>query len=158
MRNIRVASSPDLSSLRVVDIGCGHGLYSLYLSQQVREVVGIDHLRARIDTAIATRDALGITNARFVVGDLRDASILEQAGHFDVALAWGFLHRIADPFSFFDTISGYCDLVSLEWRTPMLPLMSRLSLAYHSTSPSIDATNIASDFPTEVGHAAVAKL
>lgn len=141
VRNARMARAFDLSGKRVLDVGCAEGLHSLYMSESADEVIGIDHRKSVIGRANAAKNALNINNAHFMVGDLRDSAFFNELGHFDLVVAWGLLHRVSDPFQFFGLVSSLGDNLSLEWRTPVLPLMSRLSLAYHSVDPRMDPMN-----------------
>jgi 2-polyprenyl-3-methyl-5-hydroxy-6-metoxy-1,4-benzoquinol methylase len=53
---------------RVLDVGCGHGLFSnlLALESPRRQVVGVDPMASKI--AVAVRAARNLPNARYVVG------------------------------------------------------------------------------------------
>jgi len=53
----------------IVDIGCGEGVFSIYLSlkSKKREVYGIDTDKKRID--LAKKAAIGVTNLKFLVAD-----------------------------------------------------------------------------------------
>jgi SAM-dependent methyltransferase len=130
-RNAVIACSFDLAGKRVLDVGCADGLHSLYMANTAREVWGIDHRDSEIQKGKATARALGITNVRFETGDIRDPDLFKDYGKFDLAIAWGFLHRIGDIFSLLYTLEPLADALSLEWRTPVFPMMSSLSLAYH---------------------------
>jgi SAM-dependent methyltransferase len=143
MRNARVARAFELQGKRVLDVGCAEGLHALYIAEHADEVVGIDHETDKIDIAQATANALGITNARFVCGDVRDSGTFSALGRFDLVLAWGFIHRISDVFSLLYTLQQLSDTLSLEWRTPALPWMSALSLGYHPPGgDKLDPTNL----------------
>lgn len=91
----------------IFDLGCGHGLFGMELAQQGpgRNVIGLDHDTARIETA---REASkGISNVRFEMGDLAHAdrfgqpqaiSIIDVLHYFDfstqeshLAQAWRLL-------------------------------------------------------------------
>jgi hypothetical protein len=64
-------------------------------------------------------------------------------GEFDLVIAWGFLHRITDVFALVHSLREKTSALSLEWRTPLLPLGSRLSLSYHSPyGDSLDPANL----------------
>jgi len=142
LHNARMACALDLSGKRVLDIGCSVGLHALYMAGSANEVIGIDHNKKAIATANATSDVLGINNVKFIVGDIREQKIFNELGYFDLIVGWGLLHRISDPFLFFDRASRLGDALSLEWETPVIPFMSSLSFAYHSISRKIDSTNI----------------
>lgn len=142
-RNARIARAFDLTGKRVLDLGCAEGLHSLYMAESAREVVGIDHRISVIGRANANKDVLGISNVTFMCADIRDPTLWSQIGNFDLIVAWGFLHRITDVFSLLQTLGPVAEALSLEWRTPIFPLMSRISLAYHSPAgDALDQMNI----------------
>jgi|CXWL01.1.fsa_nt_gi SAM-dependent methyltransferase len=66
---------------RVLDIGCGFGLFSLYyaLAHPDVEILGVDLNARRIDLAREAAARLGVANVRYEVGDARtlvpDASL-----------------------------------------------------------------------------------
>jgi len=143
LRNGRIARSFDLSGKRVLDVGCGIGLYSLYMADSAKEVVGIDHQTSRIAVAEKTRQMLGVQNVTFRVADIRDLEFLKEIGNFDLIVAWGFLHRIPDIFTPLYNLSTMTDAFSLEWMTPVFPFMRRASVAYHRNDVGIlDPTNL----------------
>lgn len=143
LRNARVARSLDLAGMRVLDVGCAEGLYSLYMADSAKEVVGIDQVPGRIAVAERTRQRLGYSNVRFAVADIRDPCLLEELGSFDLVVAWGFLHRIPDLFSALYGLARITDAFSLEWMTPVFPSMRRASLAWHRTeTDALDTTNL----------------
>lgn len=144
-RNALVACGLKTEGKRVLDIGCAEGLHSLYVAGRAAEVVGVDHRRSKIDIAQASARALGVRNATFIAGDIRDKDLFKKIGKFDLIMAWGFLHRISDIFSFLYSIEPLADALSLEWRTPVVPMMSRLSVAYHyPEAPALDPMNVSS--------------
>ncbi len=145
LRNARMAKALDLSGKRVLDIGCAEGLHSLYMAESASEVIGIDHRKSAISRANAAQSKLGITNAQFMVGDVRDNDFFSTLGHFDLVVAWGLLHRISDPFQFFWLASRLSDALSIEFRTPVIPFMDKLSISYHSIDADMDLMNIERD-------------
>ncbi len=143
VRNAIVASSLALEGKRVLDLGCAQGLTSLYLSATASEVIGVDHLPSMIEKAENTRKALELPNVKFLVGDVRDKEFLASLGKFDLIFMWGFLHRITDIFSAFQTLSGITSAFSLEWSTPVFPFMQKVSIASHLPSGSqLDPSNL----------------
>lgn len=142
-RNAIVACSFELEGKRVLDIGCADGLHSMYMAKGAREVVGIDHRMTEIAAGRETIKALGFKNVTLECGDVRDPELFKRIGKFDLAVAWGFLHRVSDLFSLLYNVAPLADALSLEWRTPVLPLMSAVSLAYHpSSGRALDPMNI----------------
>ncbi|MBI2162162.1 MAG: class I SAM-dependent methyltransferase [Candidatus Rokubacteria bacterium] len=59
-----------LAELMVLDVGTGGGRLALALAPQCRGVVGVDRDARLIDEARKKAAAAGVTNARFVVGDV----------------------------------------------------------------------------------------
>lgn len=78
---------------RVLDIGCGFGLFALYYAQRSpeRQVVGFDLSERRVQTARHAAADLGLTNAEFHIGDARGISSLEP---FDAIYLLDVLHHI----------------------------------------------------------------
>jgi len=142
-RHMRVSRSLDLSGKRVLDLGCANGLYSLYMADSAREVVGLDHSRELIRAGEDRRQKLGLENVRFVLGDVRDPQVFDLLGHFDLVCVWGFLHRVPDIFSLLYRLAPITSAFALEWTTPIFPLMSRVSAAWHRPyGTELDPTNI----------------
>jgi SAM-dependent methyltransferase len=58
---------------RVLDVGCGFGLFSLYYAQVFPklELFGMDLNGGRIELATRAANLLGVENARYAVGDAR---------------------------------------------------------------------------------------
>ena len=70
---------------RILDAGCGPGLYAVPLAALGHDVTGVDVSTPAIRHARGlARDAHLLGTARFVAGDLRDVAL--PAGRFDAAL------------------------------------------------------------------------
>jgi 2-polyprenyl-3-methyl-5-hydroxy-6-metoxy-1,4-benzoquinol methylase len=78
---------------RVLDIGCGFGLFSLYYSMLNPElkIVGIDKNASRIEQARRAAARLGIDSVRYEVGDVTEYSLNEQ---FDGAYMLDIVHHV----------------------------------------------------------------
>ena len=59
-----------LAGLAVLDVGTGNGRLALALAPLCRAVVGVDREARLVDEARKRAAAAGVTNARFVVGDV----------------------------------------------------------------------------------------
>jgi SAM-dependent methyltransferase len=76
-------------SVRVLDLGCGPGLYTSRLSREGHDCVGIDHSPASIDWAREQAASAGL-RCTYVLGDIR--SVEYGAGHDLVMLTFGELN------------------------------------------------------------------
>ena len=84
---------------KVLDSGCGPGLVSCYLSQFVEEVTGVDLTPAMVDLANATAEKKGLTNTRFLLGDM--LSLPAEDKTFDACVSRYTFHHLENPKSAF---------------------------------------------------------
>ena len=79
---------------RILDIGCGFGLFAAYFSQthRRREILGVDPDARRIAIAQGVASRLQLDRARFSVGDVRTASLGDG---FSAAYVLDVMHHIA---------------------------------------------------------------
>jgi 2-polyprenyl-3-methyl-5-hydroxy-6-metoxy-1,4-benzoquinol methylase len=77
---------------RLLDIGCGFGLWTAYFAQMApaRRILGIDRSARRIQVARDVARALSL-DAEFLASDVRDAPL---EGSFDGAYVLDVLHHI----------------------------------------------------------------
>ena len=75
-------------SERVLDLYCGIGTISLYLSRYVKEVFGIEIVKSAVDNANDNAKINGIDNAKFKCLDVDkiDVSIDNESKNFDVVI------------------------------------------------------------------------
>jgi 2-polyprenyl-3-methyl-5-hydroxy-6-metoxy-1,4-benzoquinol methylase len=78
---------------RVLDVGCGHGLFGNLLALQSprREITGVDPMSAKI--AVAARVAGAVPNARYRVGSAADVA----DGPYDVVTILDVLYLLPRP-------------------------------------------------------------
>ncbi len=62
---------------RILDVGCGFGLFAAYFAQTQRDrrITGIDHNAKRIEMARSVMASLGQTGHEFIAGDARDIRV-----------------------------------------------------------------------------------
>jgi ubiquinone/menaquinone biosynthesis C-methylase UbiE len=93
--------------MRVLDVGCGVGDVSLRAASLVGsggEVVGVDKDPLVLADAEERVRALGLSNVKFVEGDLRD---LQFDGQFDAAVGRFILMYLADPAAALRHVAGH---------------------------------------------------
>jgi SAM-dependent methyltransferase len=78
---------------RALDLGCGEGVYSVWLAQQGYSVIGVDFVPAALAAARARAERAGV-DVDFRDGDVADFS---SPAPFDVVLDSGCLHHLPRP-------------------------------------------------------------
>lgn len=80
---------------RILDIGCGFGLFGCYFSALYPEITyhGIDLSAKRIGEAQQVAARLGLTNASFACADANDLALTEQ---YDAIMMLDLMHHIDD--------------------------------------------------------------
>lgn len=80
---------------RVLDIGCGFGLFGCYFSAIYPDMAyhGYDVNGGRIDMARLAAQRLGLTNTTFTVGDARTAALPSE---YDAIITLDLFHHIDD--------------------------------------------------------------
>ncbi|MGA2447778.1 MAG: class I SAM-dependent methyltransferase [Polyangiaceae bacterium] len=78
---------------RILDVGCGFGLFAAYFGQTHpgRRIVGIDPNARRVGIARKVSAKLGLSDHRFIVGDVRNAPL---AGRFDAVYVLDVMHHL----------------------------------------------------------------
>ncbi len=89
------AVAPDTTT-RVLEIATGPGHIALAFAPRCREVVGIDLTEAPLKIAEKIRAERGITNARFIQGDVEGRLPFED-GEFDAAVCRFSFHHFQNP-------------------------------------------------------------
>jgi SAM-dependent methyltransferase len=94
-----------LRELRVLDLACLEGLYSIELARQGANAVGIEARETNIAKARFAKEVLGLENVTFIQDDVRNLS-REKHGEFDVVLCLGILYHldVPDVFTFLEQI------------------------------------------------------
>ena len=105
LRVLNMLFGADLGGVRVADLGCLEGGFSLALAQRGAEVLGIEARHRNIDKATLLRDHFGLPNLRFQQGDVKDFAS-DGAGQFDVVLALGILYHLDQPAQWLRRVSA----------------------------------------------------
>jgi SAM-dependent methyltransferase len=104
----------ELEGLRVLDLGCMEGLFSIELARRGGRVVGVEGRESHLARARFAQGALGLDDLEFRLDDLRDLSA-EEYGRFDLVLALGVLYHldVPDAFALAHRIAEVCDRVAI---------------------------------------------
>jgi ubiquinone/menaquinone biosynthesis C-methylase UbiE len=84
------------SSGRVLDLGCGEGLYSLFFAAQGFQVLGIDISPSAVKWAQQQAQYQGLSNASFLVGDVTHLEDI-PSNDFDLVLSVHCYHCLTKP-------------------------------------------------------------
>lgn len=78
---------------RILDIGCGFGLFAAYFAQtqRARQIIGVDPDGRRTQMAKRTFEKLGLEGHSFIAGDARST---EVQGPFDAVYILDVMHHI----------------------------------------------------------------
>jgi SAM-dependent methyltransferase len=85
--------------LRVLDLGCGEGVYAIEAGLRGAEVLALDARTERMSEGQACADRHGLSNVRFRQEDVRRVSRATH-GEFDVAWCLGLLYHLEAPEAF----------------------------------------------------------
>ena len=99
----------DLPGLRILDLGCGEGVYAVEAGVKGAEVLAIDARTRRMDQGRAIAARHGLTNVTFVEEDVRRVSIRTH-GAFDVVYFLGLLYHLDAPdvFKVLEEVGKLC--------------------------------------------------
>jgi ubiquinone/menaquinone biosynthesis C-methylase UbiE len=92
----------ELKGKRVLDLGCGSGIFARRLVAKGAKVVGLDNSQTMINLAISRLPA-----AKFITGDARKLPF--QNGAFDIIVSNLFIHYIKDLLPLFREINRVLD-------------------------------------------------
>ncbi len=103
-------SRKPFEALRILDLGCGEGVYAIEAALRGAAVLALDARKARMDRGAAVAARLGLERLRFVQEDARRVS-REHLGGFDVVYLLGLLYHLEESqvFAFLESVSGLCD-------------------------------------------------
>ena len=103
-----------LDQLRVLDLACLEGHYTIEFALHGARAVGIEIREANLTKARFLKQQLGINNVEFYQDDVRNLSEAKY-GRFDVVLCAGLLYHLDSPavFEFIDRVSEVCDRLAI---------------------------------------------
>lgn len=97
------------ADLRILDLACLEGIYSVEFALKGSKVVGIEAREANIEKARFAKDVLKLPNLDFYQDDVRNLS-RDAYGLFDVVFCSGILYHLDAPdvFSFIESCADVC--------------------------------------------------
>ncbi len=95
--------------LRILDLGCGEGVYAIEAGLRGAQVLALDARTQRMDKGAACAARHGLTNVRFILGDVRQVT-REAFGSFDAVYLLGLLYHLDAPdvFRVLDNVYDLC--------------------------------------------------
>lgn len=90
-------------NLRILDLGCGEGVYAIEAGLRGAHVLAIDARTERMDAGAACAKRHGLGNVRFAQEDVRAVSRATH-GEFDVVLLLGILYHLDDPVALLERV------------------------------------------------------
>ena len=130
MQITRDLSTRRFADLRILDLGCGEGVYAIEAGLRGAQVVALDARTERMREGAACARRHGLDTVTFIQEDVRRVT-LEAFGSFDVVYFLGLLYHLDAPdvFCVMENVYGLCSrlllvdtLISLtaedhiEWR------------------------------------------
>jgi 2-polyprenyl-3-methyl-5-hydroxy-6-metoxy-1,4-benzoquinol methylase len=109
MQITRDLSRQPFPKLRILDLGCGEGVYAIEAGLRGAEVIALDARTQRMDKGAACAMRHGLKNVRFIQEDVRRVK-REVFGSFGVVYLLGMLYHLdaADLFPVLENIYSLC--------------------------------------------------
>ncbi|MFH1278447.1 MAG: class I SAM-dependent methyltransferase [Candidatus Eisenbacteria bacterium] len=103
-----LASRP-MGDLRILDAGCGEGVYAIEAALRRARIVAIDARTERMSRGIECAEKHGLTNIEFRMEDVRSVS-KESHQEFDVVFLLGILYHldVPDVFHVLENVHELC--------------------------------------------------
>ncbi len=108
VQNVVDVSQKPIENMRVLDLGCLEGLYSIFFAMKGADVVGVDIREANIKKANFSKEVLDLKNVEFVLDDVRNIDI-KKYGEFDLVLGIGILYHL-DSSSLFTLLKNISEM------------------------------------------------
>lgn len=118
-----------VEGLRVLDLGCGEGLYAIEFARRKASCLAIEGREPRAEKVRFAKQVLSLDNLGVMQDDVRNLSV-EKHGEFDVVLCLGILYHLGAPdvFSFAARLSEVCRKICIvDTRVALQPKTQYLS-------------------------------
>jgi 2-polyprenyl-3-methyl-5-hydroxy-6-metoxy-1,4-benzoquinol methylase len=109
MQITRDFAQPMAARCRILDLGCGDGVYSIEAALRGAEVIAVDARSERMKHGVACAESLGLGNLKFIQSDVRTVTP-EKFGDFDVIYLLGILYHFdfPDVFQVLEQVASLC--------------------------------------------------
>ena len=109
MQLTRDLTARPFETLRILDLGCGEGVYALEAGLRGADVVALDARTQRMEEGAACAARHDVRTVRFVQDDVRRVT-RQRYGDFDVVYLLGLLYHLDAPdvFAVLEEIHGLC--------------------------------------------------
>jgi SAM-dependent methyltransferase len=94
--------------LRIIDLACGEGVYSIEAALRGANVLAVDARTGRMDEGARTAQRLGLANLKFEQNDIREVNI-QSHGQFDAIFFLGILYHL-DAKDIFPVLRNLYDM------------------------------------------------
>jgi 2-polyprenyl-3-methyl-5-hydroxy-6-metoxy-1,4-benzoquinol methylase len=122
-----------LNQLRILDLACLEGHYTIEFALHGAQAVGIEVREANVSKARFLKEQLGLSNVEFHQDDVRNLSE-RKYGRFDVVLCAGFLYHLDAPavFEVIQQIHDVCDRLAIF--ETFISLQPKVSATHNGTT------------------------
>ncbi|KQR56243.1 bifunctional 2-polyprenyl-6-hydroxyphenol methylase/3-demethylubiquinol 3-O-methyltransferase UbiG [Brevundimonas sp. Leaf168] len=135
----------DLGGKDILDVACGEGKYSFIAAGEAKSVFGLDIDEERIAKARFVNELVNLDNLSFDVVDIY-SSQFQQLPKADLALCFGLIHRLPDPFNFINAVSSCADALLFEWIGAPPLLDQNVPWAFHNQGRLYEWQNAIGNF------------
>jgi 2-polyprenyl-3-methyl-5-hydroxy-6-metoxy-1,4-benzoquinol methylase len=104
LRALSVLYRANLTGLRVADLGCLEGGFSLALAQRGMKMLGIEARRKNLEKVLLLKEHFEASNLELMCDDVKNFT-RERFGVFDVVLALGILYHLDEPVAWLRQIA-----------------------------------------------------
>jgi SAM-dependent methyltransferase len=106
VRMLRAVYPGGLKGVRMVDLGCLEGGYSIEFARLGMDVLGLEIRESNFRNCMHVKSRSNLDNLKFVQDD---AWNVERYGRFDVVLCFGLLYHLDKPTSFLHMLGDVCN-------------------------------------------------
>jgi len=109
MQIVNDLAKKDMNKMRILDLACARGLYSIETALMDATVKGLDARMEWMGKGVEADKRLGLNNLQFEQNDIRNLTLASH-GTYDIIYFMGVLYRldVPDSFGVIDNLSQMC--------------------------------------------------